>query len=130
MLGGETRQNSLNPSTGYSTTAQPSYLKPNSSSMQKPIGGRSTLAFYTLFKGEAAAVLGTAENKTTHFDTLLMPHHQCFCGIPFGKTEGIPKTHIHRKRTTNLAKNSTNQTTQNHHTTAQNIEPRLGRRHN
>ena len=77
-----------------------------------------TEPFYTLFKGEATAVLSTAENKTTHFDTLLMPHHQCICGIPFGKTKRIPKTHNYRNRITNLAKNSTNQTTQNHHTTA------------
>jgi len=48
MLGGETQQISLNRKMGYSAKAQftvkPSYLEPNSDSMQKPIEGLSTPA--------------------------------------------------------------------------------------
>jgi hypothetical protein len=50
MLGGETHRNSLNYASGYSKKAQPSYLEPNSSSMQKPIEALSLLALPELHK--------------------------------------------------------------------------------
>jgi hypothetical protein len=37
------------------------YLEPNRNRMQKPIGGRSALSLFTLFKGEGVAVLSITD---------------------------------------------------------------------
>jgi hypothetical protein len=48
MLGGENQQNRLNRTTGYSKPAQPSYLEPNSQSLQKNRRrGRSLLTVFS-----------------------------------------------------------------------------------
>jgi hypothetical protein len=69
-MGGENQRGSLNRITGYSEKAQctgnPAYLEPNSQSMQKPIGGRSLLAF--------SAFKSMLKNQDKHIWSLIAVH--------------------------------------------------------
>jgi hypothetical protein len=61
MLGGENQRSNINRFTGCSEKAQPSYLEPNSGSLQKPIGGLS--------ENDRGGVAIDAENRQNHVKT-------------------------------------------------------------
>jgi hypothetical protein len=76
MMGGENQQNSLNQGAGYSSKAEctgaPAYLKPNSQSMQKPVGGLSRVCFTETIEDRSR--IGCSANQNHEENRKAQPH--------------------------------------------------------